>query len=875
MRDQITHLQSKRKETYATIVKWMWRGVAAAILGVILVFLVLSFTDLPSVKELENPKSELASQIFANNGDVLGRYYIENRVPVSFNELSPKLVQALIATEDERFYQHSGIDFRALMRAIVKTAILQQESAGGASTLTQQLAKLLFTERASSSITERIVQKLKEWIIALRLERRYTKEEIIAMYLNKFDFLYDSYGIKAAAETYFAKPQDSLSTVEAATLVGMLKNPSLYNPIRRADLTERRRNVVLSQMVRNDFLTQTEYDTLKTKPLNMSRFNRSTHTEGLATYFRMVLAEDLKELLQREEYRKPDGDVYNIYRDGLKIYTTIDPVIQAHAEEAAAKHMKQVQETFNQHWRGKDPWTYKTWETTDREMRIRELTLERLVRESDRYQDLYAKYMGEVTDAIEQEVDDIRIDAIDMERIMAAEKRENAIAQLVDNNTISASLAAKYRKIRRSSLYGKLKEQWTSFEKAVDKAFNTPVEMTVFAHNDKMETDTIMSPIDSIKYHRMFLQIGSMAVEPTTGRVKAWVGGINHKYFKYDHVRTSRQVGSTFKPFVYATAIALQGFSPCYTVDDIPWTIYAGEANFGLIEDWQPSNSSGTYSYNKYTLRDALKASKNSITAYLIKQIRDVSPVVGLIHNMGIDSTKRYPNGRYRVPRQPSIALGATDLTVFEMTGAYTTFANNGYYNRPYFVTRIEDKNGRVIFQELPDERLALNPNANYVMVDMLKYAASGARNFWKLESEVGGKTGTTNDYVDGWFMGITPSLVVGTWVGGDDRWIRFRGITYGQGAYMARPFFQMLIEELENNPDADYDVNARFQRPPGDLGIELNCQIYRQESESYRARSNSPESDGFFDDMFGDEELPEPDSTSENESEIFEDDFR
>ncbi len=875
MRDEITHLQSERKKTYTTIVKWLWRGVGAVILAVAVVFLGLSFTDLPSVKELENPKSELASQVYADNGEVFGRYYIENRVPVSFNDLSPAMVEALVATEDERFYQHSGIDFRALMRAVVKTAILGQESSGGASTLTQQLAKLLFTERASSGITERLVQKLKEWIIALRLERRYTKEEIIAMYLNKFDFLYDSYGIKAAAETYFAKTQDSLTILESATLVGMLKNPSLYNPIRRTELTQQRRNVVLSQMVRNNFLTPAEYDSLKTKPLDISRFNRSTHTGGLATYFRMVLAEDLKNLLQRDEYRKPDGDVYNIYRDGLKIYTTIDPVIQAHAEKAAAEHMQEVQETFNTHWKNKDPWTYKTWETTDREMRIRKLTLKRLMRESDRYQDLYANYMGNAADAIEKEVSDFQLDAVDLEHIMAEEERENAIAQLVDNQTISSSLAAKYRKIRRSTSFPQLKEQWTRFQKAVDKVFNTPVKMTVFAYNDKMETDTVMSPIDSIKYHRMFLQIGSMAVEPTTGQVKAWVGGINHKYFQYDHVRTSRQVGSTFKPFVYATAIALQGFSPCYTVDDRPWTIYADEANFGLLEDWQPNNSSGTYSYNRYTLRDALKASKNSITAYLIKQIRDVSPVVGLIHNMGIDSTKRYANGRYRVPRQPSIALGATDLTVFEMTGAYTTFANNGYYNRPFFVTRIEDKNGRVIFQELPDERLALNPNANYVMVDMLKYSASGARNFWKLKSEVGGKTGTTNDYIDGWFMGITPSLVVGTWVGGDDRWIRFRGLLYGQGAYMARPFFQRLIETLENDPDADYDINARFQRPSGDLGIELNCDVYQQESESFRARAGSGTNNGngFFDDMFGDEELPEADST-DIDTGTFENDF-
>ena len=391
---------------------------------------------------------------------------------------------------------------------------------------------------------------------------------------------------------------------------------------------------------------------------------------------------------------------------------------------------------------------------------------------------------------------------------------------------ISASLAKAYRNVMKSPHFENLLSAWEAMQKAVDEQFSTKVSMKVFAYTKEMEKDIVMSPLDSIKYHRMFLQTGILAVDPLNGYVKVWIGGINHKYFQFDHININRQVGSTFKPFVYATAIAQQGFSPCYQVYDLPVTIAPGDGNFGLLEPWTPSNSDGIYSGSLLTLKEGLKQSKNTVSVHLMKELGDTDPVRDLVNQMGIDKTETYPNGRLRLPRVPSICLGATDLSVMEMTGAYTSFANNGIYNKPTFITRIEDKNGRIIYEELPEERVALDPSANYVMVDMLKYAGTA---LGTLQSEVGGKTGTTNEYVDGWFMGITPGLVVGTWVGGEDRWIRFRSLTFGQGAFMAKPFFREFIRRLETTPGVDFDPELRFHVPPGDIGIELDCGEYQE----------------------------------------------
>lgn len=848
-------MQEERMPVYTKIVKWMWRAMAAGFGLVFLIFIVLSFSNLPDTKELENPKSTLASEVYGITGDVLGRFYIENRVPVEFDELSPFLVNALIATEDERFYKHAGIDMEALGRVLVKTAILGQKSTGGGSTITQQLAKLLFTGKPATSLPKRVVQKLKEWIIAVRLERRYTKEEIIAMYLNKFDFLNNGDGIKAASEVYFSEGQDSLSIEQAATLIGMLKNPALFNPLSRPDTVRHRRNVVLNQMERNGVISREMYDSLKMLPLEI-RYRRATHNDGLAPYFRGEISKDVTLILQNEEIRKPDGTSYNLYRDGLRIYTTIDPAVQSHMEGAMAEHMKSLQAKFDRHWKNLDPWKYKDRETTPAELKARERKLSQMVRESDRYVALREKYLAQIVETLEADIDDLNLRDIDIDRMLNEEEKEGYLKQLVKDEMISKKMESQYRSVLRSPYWGELKQHWEELQEAVKTTFETPIKMRVFTYdNDSFEKDTVMSPLDSLKYHHHFLQIGSMAVDPRTGYVKGWVGGINYRYFKYDHVRSRRQVGSTFKPFIYATAIKQQGISPCFRVPDQPQTIFPGEGNFGLLESWTPSNAEGTYSGNMYTLKDGLRYSKNTVSVFLMKQLMDTEPVRDLIDQMGISKDARYPNGRYVVPRQPSICLGATDLSVTEMTGAYTTFANNGIFHKPQFILRIEDRNGRILYQQDPDERIALDEQSNYVMVEMLRYAAG----IGGLKSQVGGKTGTTNDYVDGWFMGITPSLVVGTWVGGEDRWIRFRSIDLGQGSVMAKPFFRSLMTRLEADPNAEYEVDAHFPYPKGDLTIELDCTKYRQ---NFGGAEGKGEFDEYSEDMFGDEEYSIPDST-------------
>lgn len=846
-------------------VHWMWYLTFAGIGAVILIFIILSFSKLPSVEELENPRSEEATQIFASNGEVLGRYYTENRVPVTFEQLSPNLVNALIATEDERYHKHSGIDFEALGRVAVKTVLLGQESSGGASTITQQLAKLLFTGQRATSVPHRVLQKLKEWIIAVRLERRYTKDEIIAMYLNKFSFNYGAYGIKAASEIYFDTSQDSLQLHQAAMLIGMLKNPSLYNPIRRQEIAKDRRNVVFLQMMRNDMITPEAYDSLKTLPLGLN-YTRQTHIDGIATYFRMELAKEVKRILDRPENKKSDGTTYDIYQDGLKIYTTIDPELQRIAEEEMVKHMASLQEELEKEWHryNLDPWTYKSDSDKEVPVALRLQTLERLIRETERYQEMRQKHLTDILETVEARFDDFRFHGDDREVIRMIKETENPgyFTEQIDLGYMTPEQASSYRRIMKSELFPTLLQRYKAFQDKVDEVFDTPVEMKVFTYEtENLEKTTTMSPLDSIKYHRFFLQTGILAVEPVTGFVKVWVGGINHKYFKYDHVRTNRQVGSTFKPFIYATAIDRLGFSPCYQVYDWAQTIAPGDGYFGLQEEWTPENFSGDYTGELYTLKDGLQRSINTVSVYLMKQIGDTQPVRGLVHNMGIDSSARYPNGRYRVPRAPSICLGSTDLTVMEMTGAYTTFANNGIYNKPTYILRIEDKNGRVIYEEIPEERAALPPNANFVMVEMLRHAATG---MWGLESDIGGKTGTTNDFVDGWFMGITPSLVVGTWVGGEDRWIHFRSPTRGQGAHMAKPFFRAFLKRLEESETVEYDVEARFQRPPGDLGIELNCSEYQRTTPGLEEEEQFEE-DIFSEDMFGDEALKKQEETKDN----------
>jgi penicillin-binding protein 1A len=833
-------LREMRMPLYRSIVHRMWQFLWIGLVGFALTFLILSFTDLPDTEELENPRSELASEVIGSNDDVLGRFFIENRVPVDFDQLSPYVEQALVATEDERFYSHSGIDFQALGRVFFKTILMGDASSGGASTITQQLAKLLFTGKKGSGL-KRVIQKLKEWIIAVRLERNYTKEEIIAMYLNKFDFLYDSYGIKAAAETYFGKTQDSLNIQESAMLVGMLKNPSLYNPKRKEALAKQRRSVVLDQMRKNGILTNEQYDTLKNTPVDLSKFRRKSHTQGLAQYFRSELAKILQdEILPGDDARKkPDGSPYNIYKDGLKIYTTIDPLIQKHAEDAMYVHMKALQGRFWKLWERKQisPWDFKTNETTEGELRYRKWKLNQMVRESERYAIMRDRFIGTLEQDLEKEIDGLRLGDNAIENMIAWESEKDE----------KKNPTAAQRAVLSSDRWQELKKQWKALQRAATAEFNKKTKMIVFDYNDRMEKDTVMSPLDSLKYHHCFMQIGSLAIEPKTGHIKAWVGGVNHKYFSFDHTRTNRQVGSTFKPFIYATAIAQQGVSPCLQVTDLPRTIFPGDGKFNLIKAWTPQNATGKYTGRSMRLRSALKNSVNTVSVFLMQQLGSVEPVIELLGNMGVDTKK--------IPKQPSICLGAADMTVYDMAGAYTTFANNGYYSKPIFITRIEDKNGRVIYMDEEVERQALQEEPNYVMVEMLKYAGGNLG----LRSESGGKTGTTNDYVDGWFMGITPTLVVGTWVGGEDRWVRFLSLAEGQGSRMAKPFCKEFLKRVENDPQADFDSKTPFPRPGGDLSIGLDCNDYsnRGDDDEYDEEEEEEEEggssgSGLYEDPFG-----------------------
>lgn len=813
------------KQRQKNFAKLLWTITALGVVAIIACFMLLASSDLPDFEQLENPDFEFASIVYANKGEELGRYFVENRVPVDFEELSPHLVNALVATEDERFYQHSGVDLEALGRVVYGVASFNHK--GGGSTISQQLAKLLFDRPDLSGnklkrLFTLVKVKFKEWITAAKLEKAYTKEEIIAMYLNKFSFNYGAYGIKAASEIYFNKSQKNLSIEEAATLVGMLNNPSLFNPIRRPDTVVHRRMIVLNQMMKAGHIARPEYDSLKVLPLDMSNFKVTSHVDGPAPYFRMELTKWLKKLLARKEYAKGDGSSYNIYRDGLKIYTTIDLKMQKIAEETMAGHMEKIQDQYWKVWKNKDPWTY---DADSGQRKIRMNALDNLIKASDRYKSIESKYFTEINKTMKQKYDFL-VSVRDMRRMLEEEKSKGALSRMVAKRYITSKRSAVYKKILEGDEWSNLKTVYKEMIAAVDKSFKTKRKMKVFAYNEQGEEEREMSPLDSIKYHRQIMQTGILAIEPGTGYIKTWVGGVNHKYFKFDHINSSRQVGSTFKPFVYATAIALQAISPCFPVVDQSYTIAPGDGSFGLLEPWTPRNSDDEYSGEVFTLYEGLQKSKNTVSVFLMSQLGNANLVRGLVHNMGIDSSTVRSDGEFRVPNAPSICLGSADLSVFEMTGAYTTFANNGLFNTPIFVSQIEDSDGRVIYKAVPESQSALPPKANYVMLDMLKYAGT---NLGGIETEVGGKTGTTNNYVDGWFMGVTPSLVVGTWVGGEDPWIRFLTLRDGQGSVMAKPFFREFIKKIQNNKEVDFDKTLEFPAPEGDLGIVIDCDLYQR----------------------------------------------
>ena len=727
---------------------WFWILFFGPIVALFLFITgIRLFADLPKTEELQNPKTNLATEIYSSDMKVIGKYYAENRTNVRFEELSPNLVNALIATEDARFYDHSGVDFRALGRAMVG-ALIGKSSSGGGSTVTQQLAKMLFPREDLGTIGL-VIRKMKEWIIAAKLEKEYTKQEIIALYLNKFDFINNAVGIKSAAQIYFNTTPDALKIEEAAMLVGMAKNPSYFNPNRFHDRAEGRRNTVLAQMEKYDFITEQQLDSLQTIPLKLD-FKPQDHNEGLATYFR----EYLRDVFMKkwcEENPKPDGTKYDVYRDGLKIYTTIDSRMQRYAEEAVTEHLQELQASF------------------DKECK---------------------------------------------------KKRNKPFAWNVNKQEIKSIM---YQGMKRSERYRVLKKQGLN-DDAIEKIFNTPVEMTIFTW--KGDKDTTMTPMDSIRYYKGFLQTGFMSMDPQTGYIKAWVGGISHKFFQYDHVEIghARQVGSTFKPFVYALAIQ-EGYSPCYRVPNVKTCIDmpAGQPLYC------PENSAGEEKLagRMLTLQQALAFSINYVSAYLIKQF-GAQAVADLAHRMGIVS---------KIDPIPSICLGTPEISVFEMVGANATFANKGTWIQPTFITRIEDKNGKVLADFVPRTEEVMSEEKSYVMLQLMKgvvQIGTGARlrgSRYKLTQPIAGKTGTTQNNSDGWFMGITPDLVSGCWVGAEDRAVHFDRTDQGQGASMALPIWAKYMQRVY----ADKTIKISqgdFEKPAKKIDIEMDCSQYNRDLE-------------------------------------------
>ena len=802
------------KISYRNLFRTIWALVVVGLLLFAGLFVYVAKNKMPDTQELENPKFEQSSIVYSSNGEEIDRYFRRNRQWVGYDELSSNLVNALIATEDYRFYRHSGIDARGTARAVAFLG-----SRGGASTITQQLAKQFFTEKRSRNFAKRVWQKMQEWVIAVEFERRYTKEELLAMFLNKFDFRYQANGVGAAASIYFGKNQEELTIPEAALLVGMLKNPYLYSPISKKENALKRRNVVLSQMKKYDFITPEEYDLYRSEPIDMSNFNRGENFKGLAPHFMAELKKYVKDLLEEQNITKPGGAPYNLDTDGLIINTTIDSRYQRHAEAAARKHMTTVQNRFEQVWKNDDPWTYfdpsdddLTKDVIARQKVVRNNELSKLIESSDRYVRLRFKVMKDISAAITKEIPDARLWNGDIKRMIQEEKEDGYLDEIIGKKWMSKEQKKVYQQIMASDHWPVLKEKYSELNELAKDEFNKRKRMTVYGYNGTEEL--MISPIDSIKRMASFMQIGSMSVDPKTGHVKTWIGGSDYDIWKYDHVRNARrQVGSTFKPFLYTSAILHKAFSPCHKVKDMQYIIPKGE--FELSRNWAPKNSRGEFTDEDYTLKEALRLSLNSASVWLVKQLGSVDYIVDLAESMGITED--------RIPRYPSIVLGSPTLSLFEMTEAYCTFANDGLTRDLIFVTSIEH-NGVTIYEGHSSERRVLPENVNYAMVDILKHASSVVD--YRLETEFGGKTGTTNDHVDGWYMGITPNLVTGTWVGGDYSWIRFLTLTDGQGGRMARPFFLDFMERIEQDNEIGFDKSARFPIP-ADMDITIDCEAY------------------------------------------------
>jgi len=750
-----------KKYRFQIILFWLLFSVGVvSMYGLFYLTSIGKFGEMPDFRQLENPKTNFASEIISSDNEVLGKYYFnDNRTPIKYEDINTKTVEALIATEDERFYSHPGIDLKATLRAIVFL-----NTRGGASTISQQLARQLFVGVRSRNIIQAVGQKIKEWVIAVELEKQYTKEEIITMYLNIYDFGYYGDGIKSASNIYFSKEPIDLKIEESAMLIGMLQNSSLYDPLRRPEITKNRRDLVLMQMAKNKYISENEKDSLQKIPLELN-YTPQSHRQGLATYFRSYLRGFMKDWTDNN--LKADGSKYNLYSDGLKIYTTINSKMQKYAEESVTEHMKNLQKEF---FIQND--TLSTAPFRDLDEDEEESIMKRTMRRSERW--------------------------------------------------------------RKARVSGKSEDE-------IEEIFNVPTEMSIFSWEG--DIDTVMAPIDSIRYYKHFLQAGMMSMNPKNGHVMAWVGGINYRNFQYDHVMQSkRQIGSTFKPFLYATAIDQLKLSPC---DMLPDAIHCIEPyKYGNPDPWCPTNSSDKYGGMR-TLSNALANSKNTISAQLIDRVGP-RPVADLARNLGVSSN---------IPNVPAIALGTPDLSVYEMVGAYGAFANKGIYVKPIMVTKIEDRNGKIVFQSTPETKDVLSEESSYVTLKLLEGVTkfgSGARlrhdipederNYvyknvvtgypYKFDNAIAGKTGTTQNQSDGWFIGMVPNLVTGVWVGGEDRSIHFEEIAFGQGATMSLPIWGLFMKKCYE--DEELGVSKEDFEEPENLTIELDCsKVQPEKSES------------------------------------------
>ena len=735
--------KKKAGKTPKTAVQKLWIAFGGLLAFLVLFFICVAtgiFGTMPTFAELENPKTNLATEIYSCDGKLLGSYYVENRSNVRYSELSPYLPEALISIEDERFTEHSGIDEKALFR--VAFGVITGKKKGGGSTITQQLAKNLFPRGENLSTPKLVLRKFQEWITATKLEHNYSKEEIIAMYLNTVAFGHNAFGIRSAAKTFFDKTPKQLSIEESALMAGVVNAPTRFSPIRNPERSLNRRNLVLQKMAENGFITQAECDSISQIPLDMSHFGIMDHNTGQATYFREFLRGELNEWAKNT--KNFDGKPYNIYRDGLKIYTTIDSRMQRYAEEAVSEFMgKELQPMFFNHWKG-----YKN-----------------------------APFSN--------------ITADEIDHIMETS-------------------------VKRTERYRSLKEEGVCWDSILAE-FNRPVPMTIFSWEGPI--DTVMTPMDSIRYYKWFLQASLISIESHTGHVKAYVGGLDYRFFKYDHVtQARRQVGSTFKPFVYSLAMQEGEYTPCTRIPNIPYNIQLPDGRI-----WSPGNSGG--GGGEISLKNALAQSNNWISAYLMNQFGPEA-VISMARRMGVESP---------IDAVPSICLGVCDLKLIEMVGAMSTFANQGVYVKPMFITKIEDKNGNVIQRFSPEESEAMSEVTAYKMVELMKgVVQSGTgirlRSLYGFNNPIAGKTGTTQKNSDGYFMGITPDLTTGVWVGAEDRSVHFRSTRLGQGSHTALPIWAMYMKKVYN--DSDLNISKGDFPKPYAPGVDLDFNCWQSEGD-------------------------------------------